>query len=163
MKGKVPSSNASARRLSQPSGLTKMASHLRRFLILFAFALASTAVHAERCGEVDICTGKVMYIHVPARQLQASVVFPQAGLPKIGVTVKLQDWVSLIEERTFSDKFWLPRLIEELATVTRESRTLEWNMLLRKGAEVEVLSHNRFPQLGKMAGEQFVKVLVLTE
>jgi hypothetical protein len=126
-------------------------------------AFAAATVYAERCGEVDVCIGRVMYIHVPQRQLHGPVVFPEAGLPKIGSTVKLQDSVSLIEERTFSDTLWLPRLIDELATVTKDGRTLQWNMLLRKGAEVEILSHNRFSQLERMAGEQFVKVKVLTE
>jgi hypothetical protein len=140
-----------------------MALHAHRALILLICAFASAAVYAERCGEVDVCIGKVMYVHVPERQLRVPLLFPEAGLPKIGAVVNLRDRVSLIDEGTFSDKVWLPRLIKELVTVTSGSRTLEWNMLLRKGAEVEILSYNRFPQLEEMAGQQFVKVLVRTE
>jgi hypothetical protein len=72
--------------------------------------------------------------------------------------------VSLLDDATMSSKQYRAQLVRDLKRAASANRSLEgWGMTLQHGSRVTILSYKAFPQLGEMAGEKFVKVLVRSD
>lgn len=142
--------------------------HLRRVVTQVALLIALACLvpgvaRAEPCRTIGGCAGKVWLIHVPQRQISTGAVFQAAGLPAAGRTEILRDDVALLPPEIFAGRY-VQQLTDALEKQQSEKQLLSgFGNSLQKGMKVRILSYQTFPNLGRMAGELFVIVLVLTE
>ena len=132
-------------------------------VVLYAFLLTPRVADAESCRTIGGCVGNVWLIHVPRGQFTASVLLQTSGLPAAGRVEVLRQNAALLPPDLFSGSY-LPQLTDALAKQQSGQTILSgFGNELEKGMKVKVLSYQTFPSLGRMAGELFVVVLVLSE
>lgn len=135
-----------------------------QFFVKFVAIALERPAFAEPCEVVGGCTGEICYMHVPANQVSAAILFDSPRIPLVETTVNLVQQAALLDDFDFAREHAFPRTQSNLKNAVQADRVLQGGgSQLRRGATAEVLGYQTFSQFGGMPGEKFARVLVLTD